>query len=263
MAIRYFHVDAFCDRVFQGNPAMVCLLPEWLTTEQLQALAAEHHLPVTAFLVANADTFEIRWFTPQMELDLCGHGTLAAAFVLLKLLMPERDSLALQSVTAGVIEVKRDTDKLSFTFPAKQSTPLMVDSHWLAILAVTPEAVYRCDQERLMVVLASEEQVAQVAPDMVALKALGYRALIVCATASQVDFVSRTFYPAKPMPEDAVTGASHCYLAPYFAKRLSKTHLVARQVSARGGTLWLSVTESQVTISAQAVLYSEGIIHFA
>jgi len=253
-------VDAFCNQIFQGNPAAVCLLPKWLETVHLQHLAAEHGLPVTAFLVAHENAFEMRWFTPQIELELCGHGTLAAAFVVLTLLKPTLNTINLHSDKAGIITVQRCDSSFAFNFPAKKVRLVSCNPLLIKALNLTPEAVYDCQQERLMIVLPEECLVKHGNPDMTYLKQLEYRGFILCAPSNTVDFVSRTFYPDKPMPEDMVTGASHCYLAPYFAERLGKNTLKARQLSTRGGTLWLTVQESHITIKAQAVLYSQGII---
>lgn len=260
MKIRCFHVDAFCGQLFQGNPAMVCLLPTWLSAEQLQCLAAEHHLPVTAFIVADNEGFSIRWFTPECELDLCGHGTLAAALVILTILMPSQATVNVTSHTAGVMTISRVGNFLHFDFPRKDIVPISIDPAIIQALNVTPEEVWQCDNERLMIVLANENLVQASSPDIARLKTLAYRGIILCAAASGVDFVSRTFYPHKAIPEDAVTGASHCYLAPYFAKRLHRSSLEARQLSKRGGHLWLDVHSDHITIKAQAMLYSTGII---
>ena len=260
MNIRFFHIDAFCDQLLSGNPAMVCLLPQWLEAEHLQRLAAEHYLPVTAFIMRIEQGYTIRWFTPEIELELCGHGTLAAVFVILTILLPTQSTVNLYSAFAGEIAIYRRDTLLAFDFPLKKSVPVDCDPTLNQALNAQPESVFQCGDDRLMIVLANETLVKDCVPNITALKALPYRGIIVCALSNSVDFVSRTFYPNKAIAEDAVTGASHCYLAPYFAKRLNKSSLEARQVSLRGGHLWIDIQADHITIKAQAVLYAEGII---
>jgi PhzF family phenazine biosynthesis protein len=258
MRISFFQVDAFCNQPFKGNPATVCLLPYWLSDFQLQQMASEHHLPVTAFLVKQGTDFTIKWFTPQMELELCGHGTLAAAFVIFHCLDLDVQNVNLHSSTAGIICVKRKNEWIEFAFPAKAVVPVDKEDALAFALGATPIETYHGGHERLMVVLKDEQAVYTLQPDRTRLSQWPYRGIIVTAASARVDFVSRTFYPQKPMMEDAVTGASHCYLAPFWAKRLAKTFLHAEQISARGGTLLLEVEPTQILIRAQAVLYAQG-----
>lgn len=254
----YFHVDAFCDQAFKGNPAAVCVLPQWLPDSRLQLIAEEHHLPVTAFLVAKLPDYEIRWFTPQQELDLCGHGTLAAAFVIFNRLAPEASASQLHSIKAGVIAIKRVENGIQWAFPIKPITPIAVDPAFCKAFAEPVREAYQSGSERLMLVFDDPESLERLQPDIHRLKQTPWRGIIITAPATETDFVSRTFYPGKVVPEDAVTGASHCVLAPYWAKRLAKTQLSAKQVSARGGTLTIDYQASQLWMTAQAVLYSEG-----
>lgn len=257
----YFHVDAFCNQPFKGNPAAVCLLPQWLADDTLQQMAAEHYLPVTAFLVAQNGHYAIRWFTPQEELDLCGHGTLAAAYVIFKQLAPTAHVVQLHSVKAGDITIKRVATGIQWAFPLKPAIPIALQPIFCDAFTLPVLEAYQVGHERLMLVFDHERSIETVELDLARLKQTPWRGFIITAPATQVDFVSRTFYPHKASAEDAVTGASHCVLAPYWSERLTKTQLSAQQVSARGGYLVLDVQPTQLWITAQARLYSMGTIH--
>lgn len=256
--INFYHINAFTDRLFGGNPAAVCLLPFWLSDHELQAIAKENNLPVTAFLVLTSEKFSIRWITPEQELDLCGHGTLAAAYVIFNELYPHLQDVTLQSA-AVPLPVSRTNDLITLNFPAKNITacalPLLTKG-----LGATPTEVYEYNQERFVAVYDNEEVVQHIQPDIAVLKKLSHRGIVVTAPGKNIDFVSRTFYPKNKVTEDPVTGASHCLLIPYWAKRLNKKTMHAKQLSQRGGELFCQAHNNHVLISGKAVLYLRGTI---
>jgi len=261
MRLPLYQVDAFTDRVFAGNPAAVVPLESWLPDAQLQAIAAENNLAETAYVLRGEDAFELRWFTPAVEVDLCGHATLATAFVLSTLLEPGRDRLDFVTRQAGTLTVTREGDLFTLDFPSRPAEPVAApDPRLVAALGGPAPSAILASRDYL-VVYGSEEQVRALSPDMAALATLDRYA--VCATApgrDGVDFVSRFFAPAQGIPEDPVTGSAHCTLIPYWAERLGKTTLTARQVSARGGDLACALAGDRVRIGGKAVLYLEGSI---
>ena len=258
-----FQVDAFTDRPFAGNPAAVCPLEGWLPDATMQAVAAENNLSETAFFVPRADGgFDLRWFTPTTEVDLCGHATLASAFVLMTRLDSSRDRVTFHSAS-GPLAVTRDADRFVLDFPARSATPCEPPAGLARALGVAPEAIRAVLRARdHVVVLDDAETVRMLTPDLEWVRRLD--AFAVCVTApgtggeADVDFVSRFFAPARGVSEDPVTGSSHCTLTPYWADRLGRARLRARQVSARGGELWLELTGHRVGIGGQAVLVLEG-----
>ena len=260
MKISIYHVDAFTDKIFSGNPAGVCVLKAWLPDNYLHLIAKENNLPVTAFLVREGNKFDIRWITPEYELDLCGHGSLSAAYVIFNYIEQTWQKVELQS-PAGILPVSRASDLITLNFPVKNieicSLPLLAEG-----LRLTPKEVYQYKNERCLAVFNTEEEIHKLIPDMQMLKKLEHRGIIVTAPGKNVDFVSRTFYPQKTISEDPVTGASHCLLAPYWSERLNKTELHARQVSQRGGEIICKHQGDRVLISGKAVLYMHGVSAF-
>lgn len=258
MQITIYHVDAFTDQMFSGNPAAVCVMPEWISDSYLHAIAKENNLPVTAFLVRNNGTFHIRWITPEYELDICGHGSLAAGFIIFNYIEPTWQKADLQS-RHELLPIIRSGDLITLNFPAKNLEvcylPLLEKG-----LGLLPNEVYQHKNERCLAVYNKEEEIKSLMPDMQILKKLEHRGITVTAIGKDVDFVSRTFYPQKTISEDPATGASHCLLAPYWSKRLNKIELHARQVSQRGGEMICRYQEDRVLISGKAVMYMEGII---
>lgn len=253
-----YHVDAFTDSLFSGNPAAVCILPMWLSDDELHAIAKENNLPVTAFVVRADEKFHIRWITPEYELNICGHGSLAAGHVILNYIEPTLQRIDLQSCLE-LLPVLRSDDLITLNFPAKLiekcDLPLLEQA-----LNVLPKEIYKHRNERCLAVYHSEEEVKQLKPDIAILKKLEHRGITVTAPGKDVDFVSRTFYPHKTIYEDPATGASHCLLAPYWSERLEKTKLHARQVSERGGEIFCEYKDNRVLISGKAALYMQGII---
>lgn len=259
MDIPYYHIDAFTDRVFTGNPAGVCLLSGWLADAVLQAIAAENRLSETAFLVGNDCSFELRWFTPESEVDLCGHATLASAFVLHKHTDIGADDTIYFQSKSGTLSVSRQDDFFTLDFPARPGAPCPQSTELTAALGTEPEAVYFARD--LLAVFPDRKTVAELRPDFSLLAALDCLGVIVTAPDAEVDFVSRFFAPGAGIPEDPVTGSSHCTLIPYWAKRLGKDTLHAQQISERGGELFCKNRGGRVLISGRAVEYLSGTLH--
>jgi PhzF family phenazine biosynthesis protein len=258
MKLRLYQVDAFTSRVFAGNPAAVVPLEAWLDDATLQAIATENNLSETAFLVGGVGNYEIRWMTPATEVDLCGHATLATGWVVFHELEPGRTEVAFRS-QSGPLRVVAKGDRLALDFPTRP--PERADAHLRQLedaLGRAPEAAL--SSRDLMAVFAREEDVRALAPDMRRLSALDFEGVIATAPGNDCDFVSRFFAPAYGIPEDPVTGSAHCTLVPYWAKRLGKTNLVARQISSRGGELFCEERGDRVEIAGHAVKYLEGTI---
>lgn len=259
MQIPYYHIDCFTHQQFHGNPAIVCLLQEWLPDDVLQSMAQEHAQPVTAFIVPQKDHYAIRWITPNSELDLCGHGSIAAAYTVLFQLKPELNKVTFRSALHE-IAVNKEDDYLVLNFPTRELLPSIPDEKILKLLGIKPQEFYQ--DNTCLAVVESEQFVREFNPDISLLRQLNCRNLIITAPGKQVDFVSRNFYPGKDIVEDPVTGSAHCILAPYWAKRLGKNKLHAEQVSARGGELLCELHDDRVFISGKAVLYAKGNIVF-
>lgn len=256
MGIRLFQVDAFTDRVFAGNPAAVCPLDRWLPDDRMQAIAAENNLSETAFFVPQGEAFGLRWFTPACEVDLCGHATLASAFVILDRLDPARQSVAFDT-RSGWLTVTRDGDRLTMDFPARPARPVEMPAGVLEAVGGRPEATLVA--ANYMLVYATAAEVMALRPQMAGLMDIGM-GVIATAPGDDCDFVSRFFVPAHGIPEDPVTGSTHCTLVPYWAARLGKAELFARQVSVRGGELFCRLDGGRVRIAGRAILYLEGTI---
>lgn len=258
MEIPIYHVDAFTNKTFGGNPAAVCVLPHWLEDKTLHAIAKENNLPATAFIVRDGNKFNIRWITPEYELDICGHGSLATGFVIFNYLEPAWKIADLQS-RVELLQVMRTDNLITLNFPAKDiekvSLPILEEG-----LGKTPQEIYQHKNERCLVVYANEDEVKQLKPNIQILKKLAHRGITVTAPSKEVDFVSRTFYPQKSISEDPATGASHCLLVPYWSQRLNKQDLHARQVSERGGEMFCRHEQDRVLIHGAAVLFMQGMI---
>ncbi|HEN3567020.1 TPA: PhzF family phenazine biosynthesis protein [Yersinia enterocolitica] len=260
MAYNYFHVDAFIGTGLSGNPAGVYLLKKPLSTAQMQRIAAEINLPETSFVWDEGDKSAIRWFTPEREVDLCGHGTLAAAHVMFNVVNPGLHDICFRSAS-GDLHVKRDADnfnRLSLNFPTLPPEKIAVSAQLKTLLAVDIQQVWQA--KSLLVVLESEQQVRQLQSDLVALIAYTGRGVIVTAPGDEVDFVSRYFTLSSN--EDPVTGSAHCTLMPYWVARLGKTSLHARQISARGGELFCTLAGERTFISGASRIFLKGEITF-
>lgn len=257
MKLPIYQVDAFASRRFCGNPAAVCPLERWLPDDVMQCIAAENNLSETAFLVKRGDDYELRWFTPAVEVDLCGHATLGSAWVLMEKLEPERTSITFHT-RSGPLIVRRDGERLTMDFPLAEGVPCDPPPGLAEGLGATPKETLRARD--VMAVLGSEDEVRNLRPDFQKLAAVDTRGLIVTAPGRHSDFVSRFFAPRVGVPEDPVTGSAHCTLVPYWAKRLGRTRLHALQVSPRGGELWCELSGSRVLLAGQAIPYLEGTI---
>jgi PhzF family phenazine biosynthesis protein len=256
MQLPIYQVDAFTDRLFGGNPAAVCPLETWLPDATLQAIAAENNLAETAFFVREGDDYTVRWFTPEIEVDLCGHATLASAHVIFHR-EPGRESVAFRTLKAGTLTVTREGEMLAMNFPARPPEPVATPRDLAAALGKAPREVLAARDQ--MAVYDSAADVAALAPDFAALAKLDCFAVIATAPGENgIDFVSRFFAPAQGIPEDPATGSSHCTLAPYWARRLGKTRLEALQISRRVGKLLCTLVGDRVVIAGGAVLYLEG-----
>ena len=259
MNIPFYHVDAFTSRVFAGNPAGVCILERWPDDADLQAIAAENNLSETAFLLPDGGGWELRWFTPTTEVALCGHATLAAAFVLFHRRGVTEPALRFRTRHSGGLTVRREGDLLTLDFPARPVLGAVGAGELETALGLLPLEAHT-SAEDLLAVLESERMVRRLEPDIAALAALPCRGVIVTARGEGCDFVSRFFAPRVGITEDPVTGSAHCVLAPYWAGVLGKERLHALQVSRRGGELFCENLGERVAISGRAALYLEGSI---
>jgi PhzF family phenazine biosynthesis protein len=259
-SIPLYHVDAFATEAFRGNPAAVCPLDAWLEDDTMQSIAAENNLSETAFFVPDREGYHLRWFSPAREIDLCGHATLASAFVLFERLKRDGDSVTFQS-RSGPLVVRRDGDRLALDFPVRPAVRDEAPRELIAALGVTPLETWR--SRDWMAVLGSEDEVRALAPSIEKLKAIDAHAFIVTAPGRDADFVSRFFAPSVGVPEDPVTGSAHCTLVPYWSERLGKTRLRALQVSRRGGELHCELRGDRVIIAGRAVLFMEGTIRLS
>jgi PhzF family phenazine biosynthesis protein len=257
--LKRYQVDAFAEKIFQGNPAVVCPLDKWLPDAVMQRIAMENNLSETAFYVKEGDGFRIRWFTPTLEVDLCGHATLATAFVLFKHEHYADNQINFQS-RSGLLTVTRDGDLLTLDFPADTFSEIALVSELTDPFPEKPIQAFRGKTD-FMIVFADEAQVRNCKPDFRKLAQLKARGVIVTARGKQVDFVSRFFGPQAGVDEDPVTGSAHTTLTPYWAAQLSKQKLTAEQVSARSGKLVCQLAGNRVKISGLAVLFSSGVIY--
>jgi len=260
MRIPLYQVDAFTSRLFGGNPAAVCPLSEWLPEATMQAIAAENNLAETAFFVAQGEGYLLRWFTPTVEVELCGHATLASAYVVTHILTPERRSVTFDTLKAGRLQVMRDGDLLVMDFPAWPPEEGSADPRLLAALGRAPAQNFVA-RGRSVAVYERAEEVAALRPDFAAMREIpGADAIATAPGRDGVDFVSRYFAPNHGVDEDPATGSSHCVLTLYWAARLGKERLVARQISARVGELVCTLWGERVSLAGRAVLYLEGAI---
>jgi len=255
MKIPYYHIDAFASTRFSGNPAGVCVLKEWLPDEVLQNIASENNLSETAFVVAKQDQFELRWFTPVREVSLCGHATLATAFVIFECEGYTEPIIHFQS-KSGVLTVERDGAVLVLDLPSRRTEPCATPEVLVQGLGQAPLEVRRA--KSYMAVFATQQDIVSIKPEMQCLGQLDCSGIIITAPGDQVDFVSRFFAPRLGIPEDPVTGSSHCTLIPFWAERLSKKKMTALQLSARGGELSCEYVGERVKIGGKAITYLSG-----
>jgi len=257
MRVRIFQVDAFASRRFEGNPAAVMRLDEFLSDATLQAIAAENNLAETAFLVRDAADYRLRWFTPITEVPLCGHATLASAAVVMERLDEKRNSVVFHTLS-GPLTVKRTNTGYVMNFPARPSEPISNVAGLADALGVVPVEVV-ANAFNYMALVESEQILRELVPDMAAVARIDRPGVIVTAPGGGTyDFVSRYFAPAKGIPEDPVTGAAHCMLAPYWAKRLGRREFRAYQASRRGGEIICRLNGERVELQGACVFYLEG-----
>lgn len=258
MKLTLYQVDAFTNRVFSGNPAAVCPLDSWLNDSTLQAIATENNLSDTAYFVQEDGAYHLRWFTPTTEVDLCGHATLAAAHVLRECLDIQDEAFFFDTLS-GRLTVQYRDGKYAMDLPSRPAKPCEPVPALIDALGREPDALLSSVRDHLAV-FSDEDTLASLKPDMSALADIDMFAVICTAAGKDVDFVSRFFAPRQGIPEDPVTGSAHATLTPYWADRLGKSVMRARQVSARGGELWCEQHQARVTIAGDAVLFMQGTI---
>ena len=261
MRIPLYQVNAFSSRPFSGNPAAICPLERWLPDAILQGIAAENNLAETAYYVRSKGEYELRWFTPTVEVDLCGHATLAAAYVIWEIRRECTSTRLKFESKSGTLAVDKEGDRYVLDFPSRLAKECKVDPALIAGLSGRPAQILAARD--YLCVFETEDQVRQLRPDMAKIATLDRFAIIATAPGESCDFVSRFFAPAQGIPEDPVTGSAHCTLIPYWARRLRKTHLFARQVSLRGGELWCEDLGDRVRIGGGAVKFLEGEIELS
>ena len=258
MNLPIYQVDAFSSEPFGGNPAAIIPLDQWLEDDLLQSIAEENNLSETAFIVPRGSDYELRWFTPTVEVDLCGHATLAASHVLFEHLAFAADSIRFHT-RSGVLEVLRQGSGYTLNFPAYALTDGAVDMAICdALGAVASEVKEVIGAQKLLYVFEFEDDVAGLSPDFAALLAASDRCVIATAPGNNCDFVSRFFGPQVGINEDPVTGSAHCALVPYWSRRLGLQRMEARQISARGGDLSCDFTDERVQMTGQAVTFMQG-----
>ena len=261
MNLQIFQVDAFTDKPFGGNPAAVVPLDAWLPSETMAAIAAENNLAETAFFVKEGEKYHIRWFTPAVEVNLCGHATLASAYVIFCELKLEDQVVYFHSDRSGELSVERQGDRFVLDFPAYSITEVEQSDELARAVGKVPAKVYETVNNGVLLRLETEQDVLDLEPDFHAIGELKYERVYATATGDTCDFASRMFAPNLGIDEDPVTGAMHCSLIPYWAEQLGKDELFARQVSKRGGELYCELRGDRVKIGGNAVLYLKGEIY--
>ena len=255
MKLPLYQIDAFTNRMFAGNPAAVVILETWLPDENLKSIAAENNLAETAFVVPNGEAMPLRWFTPTVEVDLCGHATLAAAHVLFRYIFPSAKQLTFNT-RSGNLTVTREDDFLSMDFPARPGKPVQLTQAVISVLGIRPQELYHARD--LLAIFEAESQIREFRPDFERLASLDTFAIIISAPGEAVDYVYRFFAPRQGIPEDPVTGSANCTLVPYWTGRLGRLELTAKQLSVRGGDLRCALRGDRVMIAGQAVEYLRG-----
>lgn len=258
MKIKLYQVDAFTDKLFGGNPAGVCPLEDWLPDEVMQNIAFENNLAETAFFIINGADFELRWFTPVSEVDLCGHATLASAHVLFNHLDYNREKIIFHS-KSGELTVRKDNGKLVLNFPADIVKKIDSPEDLIKAIGKKPIEAFKGKTD-YMLVYSSQKEIEEINPDFDLIKKFKARGVIVTAKGNDVDFVSRFFAPMVGVNEDPVTGSAHTTLTPYWANVLGKKELTAMQLSKRKGNLKCKLINGRVEIAGYAVTYLEGSI---
>lgn len=256
--MKQYVVDAFTDKVFAGNPAAVCILEAWMPDELLLKITQENNLSETAFAVPLEKGYHLRWFTPGGEIDLCGHATLATAYVITRFVNPELTSIPFKTMS-GILTVNKKEDLFEMDFPAYSLRPVPVTDEMEQAIGARPLEAYM--GRDLLCIMDTEETVRNAKPDMNQLLSLDGLLLHLSAKGTEFDCVSRSFAPKLAVPEDPVCGSGHCHILPYWANKLEKSSLTAYQASARGGILYGTVEGERVCLGGNAALFSEAIIH--
>ena len=257
MNLPIYQVDAFTSKLFGGNPAAVCPLEYWLEDGILQSIAAENNLSETAFFVKKENYYELRWFTPETEVDLCGHATLASAYVIFNLLKSETEKIIFQT-KSGKLEVTKRNNLLVMNFPSRKPVAAEITEGLIEAIGKAPKGVLQ--SRDLLLLYETEEDVLSLQPDFALLKKIDCFGYIATAKGNEVDFVSRFFAPKEGINEDPVTGSAHSTLIPFWAERLGKNELLGRQISKRGGELFCKLLGDRVEIAGNGVLYLTGFI---
>jgi PhzF family phenazine biosynthesis protein len=257
MKLKVYIVNAFSEKKFGGNAAAIVPLKEWLSDTLMQQIAAQNNLSETVYFVPRGEDHHIRWFTPTVEVDLCGHGTLAAAFVMFEHLHYGKEKIIFHSKSGPLLVAKRADGQITLDFPANPPEQTREDEMITAALGIKPESVYKSLFD-YMVVMENQSEIESLKPDFTIMKKLVARGLIATAPGDQTDFVSRCFYPQSGIDEDPVTGSAHVVMVPYWAKKLGKNKLSAIQLSARKGYLDCALEGERVLMSGHAVTYLEG-----
>lgn len=258
--IKYYVVDAFAEKLFSGNPAGVCILDSWLETSQMQNIAAENNLAETAFAVKNGDHYDLRWFTPGVEIDLCGHATLAAAFIIMKFVDEDAERLDFHT-KSGILTVVKNGDLYEMNFPSRKPDKIDITSLMRQSIDVDIQEAYL--SRDLLLVVESADQVRGLKPNLDIMKTIpeGFGLIVSAKGDDGADFVSRFFVPKGEVPEDPVTGSAHATLIPFWSDRLGKKKMIAHQLSKRGGILYCEDLGDRVSMSGYAKLYLEGTIN--
>lgn len=254
---KIFQIDAFADKLFRGNPAAVCVLDKWLDDSIMQNIAMENNLAETAFTIGKENYHEIRWFTPTVEVELCGHATLAASYVLFNFYNAPGNTIKFQSRFSGELKVEKKEEKLFLDFPADELSESDNYQQVKLGIGVSPKELYKGKTD-FLAVINSEEELINLDVNISEINKLDARGLIVTAKSNKYDFVSRFFAPQCGVDEDPVTGSAHTSLIPYWAKHLGKSSMTAKQISKRGGVLDCSFNGSRVSIGGEAKLYLKG-----
>jgi PhzF family phenazine biosynthesis protein len=257
MKLNIYQVDAFAENVFEGNPAAVVPLNDWLSEELMQKIALENNLSETAFIVKDEEEYQIRWFTPEYEIDLCGHATLASAYIIKNFLEPHIAEINFTTQKAGPLRATAQEGMYTLDFPSRMPHQTSVPDQLLKSLGVST-AVEILRSRDYFIVLPNEEAVKNVEPDYTIMKELDTIGVIVTAKGQTADVVSRCFYPGAGIPEDPVTGSAHCNIVPYWSDKLNKTKLFCRQLSPRCGNLWCELNGDRVLMSGKCILYMQG-----
>lgn len=257
--MKQYTVDAFTEKVFAGNPAAICIMDKWLPDDTMQKLAVENNLSETAFAVKEADQYHLRWFTPGGEVELCGHATLAAAYVITRFIEPACNQVIFNTLS-GLLTVKRNDELLEMDFPSFELHPIEITDAVISAIGVKPVEAYMGGD--MVCVLENEEQVRNVTPDQNVIRKLDGTCLHITAKGDSYDCVTRSFAPKHNVAEDPVCGRGHCHVIPLWAEKLEKKELTAYQASARGGVLYCRYEGNRTIISGHAVLFAESEIYF-